>query len=88
MRARFRHFTFTGMRKAELTRLQSRDVTSTGINLPAISTKSGRRRFIQMPPPLKAWLKAYPLEETVLPANWQKKKKRFADLPDGRFGPV
>jgi len=71
---------FTGMRKAELTRLQASDVTSSGINLPATSTKTGRRRFIQMPPPLKAWLKAYPLEETVLPANWQKKEKAVRRL--------
>jgi integrase len=71
---------FTGMRKAELTRLQASDVTSAGINLPATSTKTGRRRFIQMPTPLKAWLKAYPLEETVLPANWHKKEKAVRRL--------
>ncbi len=71
---------FTGMRKAELTRLQASDVTSAGINLSATSTKTGRRRFIQMPTPLKAWLKAYPLEETVLPANWHKKEKAVRRL--------
>jgi integrase len=72
---------FTGMRKAELTRLQPGDITAEGINLPASSTKTGRRRYIQMPAPLKAWLKAYPIGETVLPANWAKKEKavrRFA----------
>jgi integrase len=71
---------FTGLRKAELARMQASDVTTDGINLPAISTKTGRRRFIQIPSPLKAWLKAYPLEETVLPANWHKKEKAVRRL--------
>ena len=87
---------FTGMRKAELTRLQASDITASGINLPATSTKTGRRRFIQMPTPLKAWLKAYPLGETVLPANWHKKEKAvrrlagwkvWSDLVDPRVPP-
>ncbi len=71
---------FTGMRKAELTRLQSEDITEDGINLPAASTKTGRRRFIQMPTPLKAWLKAYPVGDTVLPSNWSKKEKAVRRL--------
>lgn len=71
---------FTGMRKAELTRIQKSDITKGGINLPAASTKTGNRRFIQMPPPLAAWLKAYPLNETVLPANWHKKEKAVRRL--------
>ncbi len=71
---------FTGMRKAELIRLQPGDVTTAGINLPASSTKTGRRRFIEMPTPLKAWLKAYPLGETVLPANCHKKEKAVRRL--------
>jgi len=71
---------FTGMRKAELTRLQPGDITTDGINLPAASTKTGRRRFIQMPVPLKEWLKAYPVGATVLPANWSKKEKAVRRL--------
>lgn len=71
---------FTGMRKAELVRLQPNDITKDGINLPAVSTKTGRRRFIQMPTPLKAWLKAYPVGDTVLPANWPKKEKAVRRL--------
>jgi len=71
---------FTGMRKAELARLQKGDVSSAGINLPAASTKTGRRRFIQMPAALAAWLKAYPLGATVLPANWHKKEKAVRRL--------
>ena len=71
---------FTGLRKAELGRLQTSDITKTGINLPAASTKTGHRRFIQMSPPLAAWLKAYPLGETVLPANWHKKEQAVRRL--------
>lgn len=71
---------FTGMRRSELARLQASDVMTSGINLPATSTKTGRRRFIQMPTPLKAWLKAYPLGETVLPVNWHKKEKAVRRL--------
>jgi len=71
---------FTGMRKAELVRLQPGDITMEGINLPAASTKTGRRRFIQMPIPLKAWLEAHPVGDTVLPANWPKKEKAVRRL--------
>jgi len=71
---------FTGMRKAELGRLRSEDITGEGINLPATSTKTGRRRFIEMPASLKAWLDVYPVGETVLPSNWAKKEKAVRRL--------
>lgn len=71
---------FTGMRKAELARLEAGDITTSGINLPATSTKTGCRRFIEMPAPLKVWLKAYPLQETVLPTSWLKKEKAVRRL--------
>ncbi len=71
---------FTGLRKAELGRLRKDDITTAGINLPASSVKIKRRRFIQMPAPLAAWLKAYPVQETVLPANWHKKEKAVRRL--------
>ena len=71
---------FTGLRRAELTRLQPGDITADGINLPAASTKTGRRRFIQMPMTLKAWLEAYPVGDTVLPVNWPKKEKALRRL--------
>lgn len=75
---------FTGLRKSELGRLQKADITAEGINLPASSTKTGRRRFIQMPSPLAAWLKAFPVAETVLPANWHKKEKAVRRLAGWR----
>lgn len=71
---------FTGMRKAELSRLKRSDITATGINLPALSTKTGRRRFIEMPAALASWLDAYPVGETVLPASWAKKEKAIRRL--------
>lgn len=66
---------FTGMRNAELERLEPEDITQEGITLSADSTKTNRRRFIEMPAPLAAWLRAYPIGETVLPANWFRKEK-------------
>lgn len=71
---------FTGMRKAELARLQSCDVRDDGLEVPALSAKTKRRRFIQMPPPLKAWLETYPIEEAVTPSNWVRKEKAVRRL--------
>lgn len=75
---------FTGLRKAELERLRKDDITKSGINLPAASTKTGRRRFIHMPAPLAAWLKSYPIEDTILPLNWHKKEKAVRRLAGWR----
>ncbi len=66
---------FTGMRQAELERLEPEDITPEGITLPADATKTNRRRFIEMPTPLAAWLKSYPVADTVLPANWRRKEQ-------------
>jgi integrase len=71
---------FTGLRQAELERLAPEDISDEGIRLPAISTKTGRRRFIQMPKPLAVWLKKYPIGETVLPSNWTRKDKAVRRL--------
>ena len=65
---------FTGMRQAEIGRLSPADVTCDGITLPAVSAKTKRRRFIQMPEPLAAWLKRYPIGETVSPPDWRRKQ--------------
>jgi integrase len=45
---------FTGLRKSELERLEPKNITADGITLPIDSTKTGRRRFIEMPAPLAA----------------------------------
>lgn len=67
---------FTGIRKAELERLTPEDITADGITVPAkISRKRKKRRFIHMIEPLAAWLSAYPIDSTVLPANWSRKEK-------------
>lgn len=66
---------FTGMRQAELERLQVSDITAEGITVPAVSSKTRRRRFIQMPVPLAAWLASYPIKDSVTPTNWTRKEK-------------
>ncbi|MCW1923886.1 hypothetical protein OKA05_15060 [Luteolibacter arcticus] len=75
---------FTGMRREEIERLTPEDFTADGITVPAVSAKTTRRRFIHMPPPLAAWLAAYPLGETVLPANWIRKEKAVIRLSGWR----
>lgn len=65
---------FTGLRKAELERLTPADFNAEGFSVPATSAKTKRRRFIQMPEPLAAWLKVYPITEYVCPPDWQRKQ--------------
>jgi len=76
---------FTGIRRQELERLDPSDFTSDGITIPAASAKTKRRRFIHMPEPLAAWLKAYPLANTVLPTDWQRKHKAVRRLAGWRI---
>jgi integrase len=71
---------FTGMRQEEIDRLTPGDVTADGITVPATSAKTKRRRFIQMPEPLAAWLAAYPVGESVTPPNWSRKEKAVRRL--------
>jgi site-specific recombinase XerD len=75
---------FTGMRQAELSRLTPEDITSEGITVPAASAKTQRRRFINMPTGLAAWLNAYPIGESVVPANWNRKQKAIRRLAGWR----
>ena len=73
---------YTGMRQAELQRLEPSHITNEGISVPANNDrKNKRRRFIQMPPPLARWLKVYPIKEHVCPPNYDRKElalKRLA----------
>lgn len=65
---------FTGMRQAEIDRLQPEDFSKEGIEIPAINDKKNkRRRFIETPAPLAAWLEAYPITDSFVPANWPRK---------------
>lgn len=65
---------FTGMRQAEVERLKPEDFTKDGINVPAENDrKNNRRRFIDTPAPLEAWLKKYPIKGNVVPPNWSRK---------------
>jgi integrase/recombinase XerD len=71
---------FTGMRQKEIDRLRPEHVTSEGITLPAMSAKTKRRRFIEIPAPLKDFLAAYPIGDTVTPSNWQRKDRAVRRL--------
>lgn len=71
---------FTGVRQAELERLEPSDITAEGITVPARSAKTAKRRFIDMPPTLAAWLKVYPVGESVLPGNWERKERAVRRL--------
>jgi integrase len=71
---------FTGMRQQEIDRLTPGDITAEGLTVPATSAKTKRRRFVQMPEPLAAWLAAYPIGESVTPANWSRKEKAVRRL--------
>lgn len=75
---------FTGMRQAEIERLNPSDFVAEGISVPALSAKTKRRRFIQMPEPLAVWLAAYPVADTVCPSNWRRKEKAVRRLAGWR----
>ncbi len=76
---------FTGMRQAEIERLDPEDITDDGITVPAASSKTGRRRFIEMPAPLAAWLKVYPVTDAVLPTGWGRKERAVRRLAGFRI---
>lgn len=71
---------YTGMRQAEIERLEPGDIREDGVTVPAKSAKTAKRRFIEMPPTLAAWLKAYPVGESVLPGNWERKERAVRRL--------
>jgi site-specific recombinase XerD len=60
---------FAGIRAEEITRMESRHVTSDGIELGAAVTKKGRRRHITPSTTLAAWLAMYPFEPCP---NWRE----------------
>lgn len=69
---------FMGIRPEEITKMTAEHITEDGVTVPDADeltgegTKTGRR-FIQMTPVMSAWLAAYPVGDTVAPANWQRK---------------
>ena len=75
---------FTGMRQDEIHRLTPADITAEGITVPALSSKTKRRRFVQMPEPLAAWLAAFPIRDSVTPPNWARKEKAVRRLAGWR----
>ncbi len=71
---------FTGIRQIEIERLLPEHFTDEGITLPAMSAKTKRRRYIAMTAPLREWLTAYPIGETVTPPNWARKDRAVRRL--------
>jgi len=72
---------FTGMRQAEIRRLAPEDITNEGLHVSAANDKKNKqRRFIQMPDSFAVWLKAYPITDTVCPANYARKEKAVRRL--------
>jgi integrase len=67
--AHFALLAFAGLRPEELARIQPKHVSPAGIDLPASTTKKGRRRFITPCPALQAWLTAYPFKAH---AEWRE----------------
>lgn len=77
---------FTGMRQSEISRLVPKDIRKDGVEVPALTSKGGnRRRFINMTPPLRAWLKAFPIGETVCPADWPRKYRHVRRMAGFRL---
>jgi len=76
---------FCGLRQAEIERLRPEDVSAEGVTVPAISSKTKRRRFIAMNEPLKAWLSKYHRNGAdVIPSNWSRKEKAVRRLAGWR----
>lgn len=72
---------FTGMRQAEIRRLDPQDITEDGISVEASKDKKNNfRRFIQMPENFEIWLKAYPVTDYVCPPNYYRKQKALRRL--------
>lgn len=75
---------FLGIRREEITRLEPSDIRHDGVSVPAASSKTGRRRFINMTPTVRAWLDAYPVAETVCPSSWDDKDCAIRQLAGWR----
>lgn len=72
---------FTGMRPAEIKRLAPSDITADGIAVTAVNDRKNKsRRYIQMPATFAAWLREYPVGESVCPPNFFRKEKAVRRL--------
>lgn len=71
---------FAGIRRGndgEISKLEVAHIKKDGIEIPATVAKGGTRRFINMTPQIRAWLKAYPItgRHEVVPPNWKRKEQ-------------
>lgn len=71
---------FTGIRQIEIRRLHPENITNEGITIIPQSSKTRRRRFVEIPKPLELWLKRYPLSEFVTPPDWNRKERAVRRL--------
>lgn len=94
--AHFALLAFAGLRPEELSRIKAEHVSPDGIDLPASTTKKGRRRFITPSPTLKAWLQKHPFnpqaewretfDSVRRLAGWDVQARRLEEKPDPTRG--
>lgn len=87
---------FAGLRPEELSRIKAEHVSPVGVDLPASTTKKGRRRFITPSPTLAAWLKKYPFaphadwretfDNVRRLAGWDVEARRLKNKPEPTRG--
>lgn len=75
---------FAGIRAEEITRLESKHVSTEGIDLPAIVTKKGRRRHITPSATLRAWLAKHPFAPCP---NWKRVDRACRYLAGWKLAP-
>jgi len=94
--AHFALLAFAGLRPEELSRIKAEHVSATGIDLPATTTKKGRRRFITPSPTLAAWLEKHPFapqsdwretfDSVRRLAGWDVQARRLKKKPEPTRG--
>ena len=76
---------FTGIRQIEIRRLHPENITKDGITINLQTSKTKRRRFVEMPKPLELWLRQYPVSEFVTPPDWTRKERAVRRLAGYRI---
>ena len=94
--AHFALLAFAGLRPEELSRIKAEHVSPAGIDLPASTTKKGRRRFITPSPTLRAWLERFTFtpqadwretfDSVRRLAGWDVEARRLKKKPDPTRG--
>lgn len=76
----------TGARRGELLQIKAEHIGADSITLPASHTKTLRMRVIPIIPPLRPWLKHFPVAITAegLKSSWQRARVK-AGMPEVNF---